>query len=215
MNDLEVTEVRQLRIRLADLETRIEAGRRITAGLVFALVGLLVGFSLPWVMTTRSAYDDIVGVDNGITTWLDGWMLFGKAVGDLGVGWLFLPATVLPMVLAVLVVILLRSLSHRVAMAVVVLGWVGFVGLTLTWVASLSAVFSSAGSGLLVAAGASIVAALSGWSVRRMPLPAGRVAQTAATGLSPARIQTPPPPPPPEPTPTPTPAPPSASDGGA
>lgn len=189
MDDPHLTELRELRGRLTDLETRVEKGRRITAGLVLALVGLLGGLSLPWAITTRSADADTPGVDGGITTWLDGWLFFARAVEDLSAGWPFLLAAVVSMVLAVLVAVLLRSLSHGVATAVVVLGGLGVVGLTLMWVASLSAVLSSAGSGLLVAAVASLVAALSAWSVRRLP-----------------SLATPPPPPP---------ATSSAPDGGA
>lgn len=177
-------EVRQLRRQLRDLGEHTERSRRASVGLVVALVGLIGGLCLPW-LTRYEPYDvGTEGLDGGVTQGLDGWLVLGVSVQGFGDGgWATLIATLGPVALAVCVAVVLRDLGSSLATTVMVLGWVGAVGLTLTWIA-LMAGSADAGPGPVVAAAASLVAAVTGRSVRALqPLPSAVPAVPTASSL--------------------------------
>lgn len=188
-------EVRRLRRQLADVIEHTEHARRATAGLVVALVGLVGGLCLPWVTRYEAFEVGTGGLEGGVTASLDGWFVLGTSVVAFGEGgWTTLVATLGTLVLAVYVAVLLRNPASPVARTVTVLGWVGAVGLTLT---GLALAFGSGdvGPGPLVAAAASLVAALTGRSLRRLrPLADDRPVPTAMSLLDTGAIKATPPP---------------------
>ncbi len=189
-------EIRRLHRQLGDLRDHAERTRRASAGLVVALVGLIGGLCLPW-LTRYEPYEVTTsGLDGGVTQWLDGWLVLGVSVEGFGEGgWAMLVATLGPLALAVCVAVVLRDLRSGLARTVVVLGWVGAVGLTLTWIA-LTAGSGDPGPGPVVAAAASLVAAVTGRSVRETQLlsPAEPTVPTALSLLESDAIRATPPP---------------------
>lgn len=193
MDDVDPAEIRQLQRRLSDLEARAEGTRRATVGLVVALVGLLVGLSLPWFMAEPDPLvpDGFSGVDGGVTAWVDGWLVttFG---GDYG--WVAVVMALTPLALAALVAVLLPGLEAALARVVVVLGSLTAAGLLLMWLLSFGSGGIQPGSGMLVTACAAVVAAVSANSVRRLPQskPLGATAASLLPPISIAAMPLPP-----------------------
>lgn len=178
-------EIRQLRRQLGDLREHQHRSRRASVGLAVALVGLVGGLCVPWAIehepySGTTIGDGVDGSYGGVTAWFDGWLLMGASVETMSEGgWAFLIATLGPLVLAAFAARVLWKLESSLATAVMVLGWVGAVGLSLTWIALMLGNLD-AGPGPLVAAAASLVAAITGRSVRSLR----PVTPTVPTALS-------------------------------
>lgn len=189
----QAAEIRALQRQIGDLRDHLQRSRRASVGLMVALVGLVGGLSMPWVTRYETVSVDARGLDGGVTAWIDGWVVIGVSLGDLGSGgWTTAIAALGPVVLAVMVAIVLSDLGPSLAKAVAVLGWVGAVGLPLTWIA-LAAGAADAGPGPLVAAAGSVVAAV---TARSLPLlrPLVPTIPTAVSLLDSGAIRATPPP---------------------
>lgn len=199
MDDDVTGEMRRIRRRLEDLARDVERARRANGGLVIALVGLVGGMSLPWMLAFEPYRAEGADLSGGVTEWFDGWLMLAESVQHMGEGgWAIVIATVGPMVLAALVAVLLTRPGRSLARAVQVVGWVGTVGLGLTWVVSWFGADLRGGAGIPVTALAALAAAVSARSVRDLTLSAAP-APTAASLLSAGAVRATPAPPPEEP----------------
>jgi len=152
-------DVRRLRREVAATTTYLEERRQVTVGLVVALVGLVLGMCLPWVVQHEPIVTEGRWTEGGVTGWVDGWLLLGQGVTDPEM-WPFAVATSGTLVLAVLVARLLQRLDAGPVTAVRAVAWIGVVGLSLTWLVLVLGDWT-AGAGVVVAAASCLVAALS------------------------------------------------------
>lgn len=164
------SEVRRLERLIAENRRQGDMLRRTTAALVFGAVGLLVSLSVPWVMARPTEYTSEFSTSNTITRWADGWLLLGRSLsGGAKAGGSVVMVILILLIptLAVLCVVLVLSPGPQAAMTATILGWLAAAVTGIIFILGFSggSGFVS-GSGLVMAAGSSVVVAIAANALR-------------------------------------------------